>query len=351
MTKQELAELFGGMGEPAYRAGQLFSWLHAKCAESYDEMSSLPQKLKERLKEEYPLRVVKEERVQISAQDGTRKYLFALHDGNLIESVLMRYHYGCTVCISTQVGCRMGCSFCASTLGGLVRNLEASEMLDQVYHIGKSAGERISHVVLMGSGEPMDNYEQVMRFVELINSPDGYHLSQRNITISTCGIVPGIRRLAEEGSQMTLALSLHAPNDELRKKLMPVARRYPVRETIDACRYYFEKTGRRVSFEYSLVAGANDHRQEAYELASLLSGFPCHVNLIPVNPIRERDYRPSERKDVLEFQKVLEKSQIHVTIRREMGRDIDGACGQLRKSYLDQAGNMPGKGMHNEDLL
>ena len=346
LTKEELAGILRDMGEPAFRAVQLFGWLHARQACSYDEMSNIPQKLRERLKEEYPIRPLAIADCQVSAVDGTRKYLFALSDNNLIESVLMRYHYGCTVCISTQVGCRMGCTFCASTLDGLVRDLRPSEMLDQVYRIARDIGERVSHVVLMGSGEPMDNYDNVMRFVELINSADGYQLGQRNITVSTCGIVPGIRRLAQEGSQMTLAISLHAPNDTVRRELMPIARRYSVTEILDACRYYFEKTGRRVSFEYSLVAGKNDRREEAAELAALLEGFPCHVNLIPVNPIKERDYRPSKRNDIIQFQKVLEKSGIHVTIRREMGRDIEGACGQLRKSFMTK-----NEGNDNDNLL
>ena len=334
MMPDEIKELLNGWGEPAFRAKQLFSWLHAKMALDYDEMSNIPLRLREKLKADRPYSSLTIADVRISEQDGTRKYLFSLADGNLIESVLMRYHYGCTVCISTQVGCRMGCRFCASTINGMVRNLEAGEMLAQVYRISRDIGERISHVVLMGSGEPMDNYDQVMRFVTLINHPDGMNLGQRNITLSTCGIVPGIKRLADEGSQMTLALSLHAPNDEIRRTLMPVAKKYPIEEVIAACRYYFEKTGRRVSFEYSLVAGENDRTDEARELANLLKGFPCHVNLIPVNPIKEREFRPSERKDVIQFQKILEKSGIHATIRREMGRDIDGACGQLRQNYI-----------------
>ena len=334
LTVDECKDLLGGYREPAFRAKQLFSWLHDRQAADYDEMSSLPLSLRKRLKEDWPYSSLTIKEVRVSEIDGTRKYLFSLADGNLIESVLMRYSYGCTVCISTQVGCRMGCRFCASTLDGLVRNLEPGEMLAQVYRIGQDIGERVSHVVLMGSGEPMDNYDNVMRFVELVNHSDGMNLSQRNITLSTCGIVPGIRRLADTGTQMTLALSLHAPNDEIRRTLMPVAKSYPIEEVVEACRYFYEKTGRRVSFEYSLVAGENDREEEAKELCRLLKGFPCHVNLIPVNPIKERSFHPAERKDVIRFQKILEKSGIHATIRREMGRDIDGACGQLRQNYL-----------------
>ena len=274
--------------------------------------------------------------VRISQIDGTRKYLFELEDGNVIESVLMRYKHGNSVCISSQVGCRMGCRFCASTLDGLERNLRPSEMLEQIYRIQRDIGERVSNVVVMGSGEPMDNYDNLIRFIHLLTDENGLHISQRNVTVSTCGIVPRIRQFAEENLQVTLALSLHAPNDEVRKTLMPVANSFALKDVLDACHYYFEKTGRRLTFEYSLVKGVNDNLDEARALADLLKGQHGHVNLIPVNPIKERDFKQSDRKAVEEFKQYLEKRGINVTVRREMGRDIDGACGQLRKSYIEK---------------
>ena len=274
--------------------------------------------------------------MRISGVDGTRKYLFCLEDGNVIESVLMRYKHGNSVCVSSQAGCRMGCRFCASTLNGLARNLRASEILEQVYRIQRDTGERVSNVVIMGSGEPMDNYENVVRFIRLLSAPEGLNISQRNITVSTCGLVPQIYRLAEEGLQITLALSLHAPSDEVRRELMPIANRYPLREVLDACGNYYEKTGRRLTFEYSLVKGVNDNLEEAKALARLIGGYHGHVNLIPVNPIKERDYVQSNREAVEAFKNYLERQGINVTVRREMGRDIGGACGQLRKSYMDR---------------
>mgnify|MGYP001091971078 CR=1 FL=1 len=272
--------------------------------------------------------------VRVSRFDGTRKYLFRLADGNVIESVWMQYHHGSSVCISSQVGCRMGCRFCASTLEGLERNLTAAEMLEQIYRIQALTGERISHIVVMGSGEPFDNYEALLRFLRMISDERGLHISLRNITVSTCGMVPGIRRFAEEGLPVTLALSLHAPNDEVRQKLMPIARSYPLSAVLDACREYFEKTGRRLTFEYSLVKGVNDNPKEARALAALLKGMHGHVNLIPVNPVKERACARPDKKAIQEFRVILEKAGIAVTIRREMGRDIQGACGQLRRSFL-----------------
>lgn len=331
----ELEEQIREMGGKAFRAKQIYQWLHEKLVIDFDEMSNLPKDLREQLKERFSLTALSPVDVQISRIDGTRKYLFRLWDGNVIESVWMQYHHGNSVCISSQVGCRMGCRFCASTLDGLERNLSASEMLDQVYRIQALTGERVSNVVIMGSGEPMDNYDNVIRFVRMISDGQGLHISQRNITVSTCGIVPGIRSLAEEELQITLALSLHAPNDEVRKTLMPIANRYALKDVLDACRYYFEKTGRRLTFEYSLVSGVNDNLQEARALAALLKNMHGHVNLIPVNPIKERDYVQSGQRAIQEFKNYLEKNGINVTIRREMGRDINGACGQLRKSFLD----------------
>ena len=337
LLPEELAERVAAMGEKPFRAKQLFAWMHKKQAVSYDEMTNLPGAFRDRLKEE-PLTVLECVRTQVSAIDGTRKYLFRLPDGHVVERVWMRYHHGNSVCISTQVGCRMGCAFCASTLDGWLRNLTPSEMLEQVYRIQRLTGERVSHVVLMGTGEPMDNYSHVVRFIRLVSHSQGNDISQRNITVSTCGLVPKIRQFADEGLVVTLALSLHAPNDEKRRGLMPVARRYTIRETVDACRYYYERTGRRLTFEYSLVAGENDSGDDAAELAGVLKGLNCHVNLIPVNPIKERTFRPSGQKNILRFKNKLEKCGINVTIRREMGRDIDGACGQLRKSYMEKEG-------------
>ena len=299
-------------------------------------MTNLSKHLREKLEKEYPLTVLEAVDVQVSKQDGTCKYLFRLEDGNVIESVLMRYHHGNSICISSQVGYRMGCKFCASTIGGLTRNLRSSEMLDQIYRIQRLSQERVSNVVVMGTGEPLDNYENLLRFIELLTGEDGLHISQRNLTVSTCGLVPKIRQLADEKLQITLALSLHAPNDEKRKELMPIAYKYTMDEVLDACRYYFQKTGRRITFEYSLVRGVNDSEEQARELSGLLKGMNCHVNLIPVNPVKERSFRQSTRQAVENFKIKLEKCGINVTIRREMGSDIDGACGQLRKRFIDE---------------
>ena len=336
MNLSELKDLMAELGEKPFRAKQLYSWIHQHQAASYREMTNLPKSLLEKL-EQYPLTVLEQADVQVSGIDGTRKYLFRLPDGNVIESVLMRYKHGNSVCISSQVGCRMGCRFCASTIGGLTRNLLASEMLDQIYRIQTDIRERVSNVVVMGTGEPLDNFDNLLRFTELLTDENGLNLSQRNLTVSTCGVVPEIKRLADRQLQLTLALSLHAPDDEKRRKLMPVAFRYSIEEVLDACRYYFEKTGRRITFEYSLVAGVNDSQEDAAALSARIRGMNCHVNLIPVNPVRERSFRRSGRQDVENFKINLEKNGINVTIRREMGSDIDGACGQLRKSYLEKA--------------
>lgn len=336
MTMEELTEEITAMGQPSFRAKQIYSWLHEKLVQDFDAMGNLPKSLRAQLAGHYRLWDAEKVEVLASKIDGTRKYLFALQDGMVIESVWMKYHHGNSVCVSSQVGCRMGCRFCASTLGGLERNLRPSEMLSQVYQIQKDTGERVSHVVIMGSGEPMDNYDFVVRFIRLLSAPGGQNISQRNITLSTCGIVPGIQRLAGENLAVTLALSLHAPNDQVRQKLMPIARKYPLKEVLAACRDYFQTTGRRVTFEYSLVQGVNDNLKEAQELAALLKDFQGHVNLIPVNPIKERDFVQSNRRAVEAFKNLLEKNGIHVTIRREMGRDIDGACGQLRRRFLDE---------------
>lgn len=332
----QLKNIVTEMGEKAFRAKQIYEWLHQKQAESFDEMSNLSAAFREKLKERCVLTTLKMLEVQTSKIDGTQKYLFALPDGNVVESVLMKYKHGNSVCISSQVGCKMGCRFCASTIGGWTRNLLPSEMLEQIYRIQKLSGERVSNVVVMGTGEPLDNYENLLQFIRLLTDENGLHISQRNLTVSTCGIVPKMYALAEENLQITLAISLHASNQEKRAELMPIANKYSIEEVLEACRNYFEKTGRRLTFEYSLVGGKNDTKEDAEELAQLIKGLNCHVNLIPVNPIKERDYVQSDKKVIENFKNKLEKYQINVTIRREMGRDIDGACGQLRKSYIDK---------------
>ena len=336
MTLEELQAVMEKIGEKPFKAKQIYQWLHEKCAADYEEMTNISRGLRERLAEAYPLSGPRAVEVQTSRIDGTQKYLFRLADGNVVESVLMRYHHGNSVCISSQVGCKMGCRFCASTLDGWTRNLLPSEMLSQIYQIRRMTGERVSNVVVMGTGEPLDNYDNLLRFIRMLTDEKGQNISQRNITVSTCGLVPEIRKLAEENLQITLALSLHAPNQQKREQLMPIARRYSRPGVLDACRYYFEKTGRRMTFEYSLVGGENDSQQDAEELSRLIGGLNCHVNLIPVNPIKERSYVQSDKKVTLNFKKKLEKYGINVTIRREMGRDIDGACGQLRKRYMDE---------------
>ena len=336
MLPEELKVLAEQLGEKPFRAAQLFGWMHEKNVRSYDEMTNLPASFRKKLETKYPLTVLDCVEMQVSKLDGTRKFLFRLEDGNVVESVWMEFHHGNSVCISTQVGCKMGCRFCASTLGGWVRDLKPSEMLEQIYQIQRIMNDRVSNIVLMGTGEPMDNYDAVVRFIRLVSHEKGLNISQRNITVSTCGIVPRIRQFADEGLNVTLALSLHAPNDEKRRELMPIANRYSLEEVLAACRYYFDRTGRRLTFEYSLVGGKNDSEEDARQLAGLLKGLNCHVNLIPVNPIKERNYVQSGQKVIEAFKNKLEKYKINVTIRREMGRDIDGACGQLRKSYMDK---------------
>lgn len=324
------------MGEKPFRASQLYDWMHVKLAESYEEMTNLPLSFRERLAREYPLTVVRPVREQTSRIDGTKKFLFELEDGNFVESVWMRYKHGNSVCISSQVGCRMGCRFCASTLDGLERNLKPSEMLDQIYRIQRLTGERVSNVVVMGTGEPLDNYDNLLVFLHLLTDEHGLNISQRNVTVSTCGLVPKMYELAEEKLQITLALSLHAATDEKRRTLMPIANRYSIEELMKVCHFYFEKTGRRITFEYSLVGGVNDTAKDAKELAALAGPLCCHVNLIPVNPIRERDFVQSDQGAIQAFKNKLEKNKINVTIRREMGRDIDGACGQLRRRHAQE---------------
>lgn len=336
MNLVELTEFVASIGEKAFRAKQLYQWLHVKQVYAFDDMTNLSKAFREKLNEVSFITDLKQEQVQISQIDGTRKYLFLLEDGNVIESVLMRYKHGNSVCISSQVGCRMGCRFCASTLDGLVRGLRPSEMIDQIYKIGQDIGERISNVVVMGTGEPMDNYDNLLKFITLLTDENGLNISQRNLTVSTCGIVPRMRQLADEKLSITLALSLHASNQKKRLELMPVANKYDIHDVIDACKNYFDQTGRRVTFEYSLVGGVNDTDEDARELSQLIHGMNCHVNLIPVNPIKERDYVQSNAAVIAAFKNKLEKNGINVTVRREMGRDIDGACGQLRKRYINE---------------
>lgn len=333
MTLSELTDAIIQKGYPKFRAKQIYNWMHVKLVRNVEEMKNVPKDIRQWIAEDFiSLEVV--ERYE-SKVDGTNKFVFRLPDGNVIESVFMPYSYGNSVCISSQAGCRMGCRFCASTLMGLARNLTASEMLDQIYAITRVTGQRISNVVVMGTGEPLDNYDNLCRFIRLLTNEDGLHISQRNITVSSCGLVPEIYRLADEGFAITFALSLHAATDEKRRELMPIANRYSIAEVLEACQYYFDKTGRRVTFEYSLVAGENDTKEDAQKLGELLKGMACHVNLIPVNPIKERDFKRADEKSIQKFKVRLEKNGAHVTIRKGMGKDIDAACGQLRKAYME----------------
>ena len=332
LTLPELAETIKALGQPPFRAKQVYSWLH-KGVRSYEEMTNLPKNLRDRLGENYPIQAPTVVRRQESRKDGTIKYLWQLSDGNCVETVLMRYHYGNTVCISTEVGCRMGCAFCASTLGGLVRRLEPFEMLDQVLFTQVDSGLPIPHIVLMGIGEPLDNFDNVMRFLELVNSAEGMNISMRHISLSTCGLVPKIDELAKRNLQLTLSVSLHAPNDGIRDTIMPVNKLYPSQELIDACRRYYEATSRRISFEYAMIGGVNDSRENAKELIRRMKGLPCHFNLIPLNHVEESPLKPSTREAVAAFQKTLEDGGIPATVRRTLGGDIDASCGQLRRKY------------------
>lgn len=328
LSKEEIAAFLKELGEPAFRAKQVFSWLHSG-ARSFEEMSNLSKDLRARLAQRAYISVPKPLRKQVSREDGTIKYLWELADGNCIETVLMKYRHGNSVCISSQVGCRMGCTFCASALGGRVRDLSAGEMLDQVLFTQIDSGEPISNIVLMGIGEPLDNYYNVRKFLQLVNHPEGMHIGMRHISLSTCGLVPGIRRLAEEGLQLTLSVSLHAADDEARSAIMPVNRRYPLSELMEACRDYFQKTARRISYEYAMIEGINDSPEQAERLCRLLRCAPGHVNLIPLNLVEESGLRAST--SVRRFQKRLEERGIPVTVRRRLGSDIDASCGQLRR--------------------
>jgi len=334
---EQLQEWVKEQGEPAFRAGQIFDWLYAKRVGSFDGMTNLPKPLREKLQEHFVF-VTLTEITKLQSKDGTVKFLFGLHDNHAIETVIMRHNYGNSVCVTTQVGCRIGCTFCASTLGGLKRNLTSGEIVAQVVQAQRlldPEGERVSSIVIMGSGEPFENYENTMAFLRLMTHPKGLNIGQRHITVSTSGIVPNIYKFAAENTQINLAISIHAPNDELRSKLMPVNRRYPFSEVMDACRYYIEKTGRRITFEYALIGGVNDRPEHAEELADVLQGMLCHVNLIPVNYVPERNYVRTPRDDIFEFQRILERKKINATIRREQGHDIAAACGQLRAKHME----------------
>lgn len=336
LNLEQLKEELAAIGEKPFRAVQMYEWMHQKLAADFEEMTNLSKDFRSKCKEAYEYTSLELLRVQESKLDGTRKFLFGLKDGNVVESVWMKYKHGNSVCISSQVGCRMGCRFCASTLDGLERNLTPSEMLDQIYAISRYTKERVSNVVVMGTGEPLDNYENLLQFLKMLTDENGLHISARNVTVSTCGLVPQMRMLAKEHLQITLALSLHATTDEKRRKLMPIAYKYSIEELMDACKFYFEQTGRRITFEYSLVGGVNDTAEDAQELVALAGPLNCHINLIPVNPIKERDYVQSDDRHIQAFKNRLEKNRIQVTIRREMGRDIDGACGQLRRSHMQK---------------
>ena len=332
LTQPELAAVLKELGQPAFRAKQVFSWLH-KGVRSYEEMTNLPKNLRDLLAEKYPINAPKVVRKQESKKDGTIKYLWQLSDGNCVETVLMRYHYGNTVCISTEVGCAMGCAFCASTIGGLVRRLEPFEMLDEVLFTQIDSGLPVSHIVLMGIGEPLDNFDNVMRFLELVNSPEGMNISMRHISLSTCGLIPKIDALAEKKLQISLAVSLHGPNNEKRSKVMPVNKAYPIEPLLDACRRYYDKTGRRIHFEYAMIDGLNDGEEDARELLRRLKGLGAHVNMIPLNHVEESPLKPSSRAAVAKFQKILEDGGVTATVRRTLGSDIDASCGQLRRKY------------------
>ena len=337
MTLPEISAMLKQLNQPAFRAGQVFSWLH-KGVRSYEEMTNLPQALRQTLEETYPLNPPQAVRRQESQKDGTIKYLWKLADGNCVETVLMRYHYGNTVCISTEVGCPMGCAFCASTLGGLVRRLEPNEMLEQVLFTQVDSGLPISHIVLMGIGEPLDNFENVLRFLELVNDPKGMNISMRHISLSTCGLVPRILELAEKKLQLTLSVSLHAPSDQVRNTIMPVNKAYDTETLLAACREYYRITGRRISFEYAMIHGVNDREEDARLLLKRLKGLPAHMNLIPLNHVEESPLKPSTRAAVAKFQQILEEGGVPATVRRSLGGDIDASCGQLRRKYTKQGG-------------
>lgn len=331
MTLSELKDEITAMGEKSFKAGQIYSWLHKHGAVSFDEMTNISKEFRSKLEKNYDIYTCTIEKKLVSVYDNTVKYLFRLHDGELIESVVMKYKYGYTICVSSQVGCKMGCKFCASGIAGFIRNLTASEILSQIYTAQKDLGIRISHIVMMGVGEPLDNFDNVMRFLSLISNENGLNISMRNISLSTCGVVSGIYELMEKKLQLTLSISLHAPNDEIRNQTMPVNSKWNVDTLLKACRDYTKTTSRRISFEYAMISGVNDSDECARELGRRLKGMLCHVNLIPVNSVKERDYKKSSDNRIAEFIKILEKFGINVTVRRTLGSDINASCGQLRR--------------------
>ncbi|WEK52847.1 MAG: 23S rRNA (adenine(2503)-C(2))-methyltransferase RlmN [Candidatus Cohnella colombiensis] len=336
-TLEQIQDWVKEHDEAAFRAGQIFDWLYVKRVVSFEEMTNLPASLRDKLNDSFRF-VTLNEITKLNSKDGTVKFLFGLHDNHAIETVIMRHNYGNSVCVTTQVGCRVGCTFCASTLGGLKRDLTAGEIVAQVVQSQRvldAEGQRVSSIVIMGTGEPFENYEATMTFLRLMIHPKGLNIGARHITVSTSGIVPNMIRFADEGTQINLAISIHAPNDTLRSKLMPVNRRFPFADVINACHYYIEKTGRRITFEYALIGGVNDRPEHAEELATVLQGMLCHVNLIPVNYVPERDYVRTPRDDIFEFQRILQKRNVNVTIRREQGHDIAAACGQLRAKHME----------------
>jgi len=333
---EQLEKYIIGIGEKKFRVNQLYDWMHGKMVADFDEMTNLSKNLKEKLCMDTKLVNLEIVKKLESKEDSTAKYLFRLEDDNIIESVFMKYNHGNSVCISSQVGCRMGCKFCASTIGGLTRNLSNGEMLQQIYAIQKDVGEKITNVVIMGSGEPLENYSELILFLNNINDERGQNIGLRNITVSTCGLTDKIKKLAEEKYPITLAISLHAPNDKIRNEIMPISRKNDYEQLINACRYYLRCTNRRITFEYALIKGVNDSDTCAYELATKLKGLLCHVNLIPVNSVKEKNYIQSTKTTIKKFQSILETKGIVTTVRRELGSDINAACGQLRKSYLDK---------------
>ena len=335
LTSMDIEEFLVSMGEKRFRGKQIFQWIN-KGIKDFDKMTNLPKSLREKIKDYAYITDIEIKEKLISNIDGTTKYLFLLDDYNIIEGVVMKHHHGLTACISTQVGCAMGCTFCASTLKGLVRNLRAGEMVDQVLTMQKDMGERISNIVLMGSGEPLNNFDETIKFIKIVNGEDGLNISNRHITLSTSGLVPQIKALADLRIPINLAVSLHAPNDALRKQTMPIAKKYSIKELVESCKYYIDRTNRRVSFEYALIRGINDDVAHAKELSNLLKGILCYVNLIPVNTVEGKEYKKPDIEDIRKFQQVLRESGIEATIRREMGADIDAACGQLRRKYLQK---------------
>lgn len=336
LTLEELQAEMAEIGEAKFRAKQIFRWMHVKYVSDFSEMTDLSENLRKKLDENYEIGRVRQVKKLVSKEDNTTKYLFELENNYIIESVFMRYSYGNTMCISTQAGCRMGCAFCASTIGGVEKSLSPSEMLAQIYEAEKDTGEKVNGIVLMGSGEPLDNYDNVIKFIKLINSKDGKNMGQRHITLSTCGLINKMYELADEDLQITLAVSLHAPNDGIRNTIMPVSKANPMDKLLEACKYYTDKTKRRITFEYSLIKGVNDSPQNAKELASKLKGMLCHVNLIPINDVKERDYVRSSNETIKTFEEILLSRGIETTVRRKLGSDIDAACGQLRKRYKDE---------------